>query len=248
MGAGEKTSRASGVEAAAVAWAPLGYGEAASVGLIGDTGVGKSVAARALVREYAKRQQGPIFIVEDKGPATKWEGQARIDRDDLRMNPIDPQGSRIVLFRGEAIRGYKVDREEVCDLGWRVVGRRLPVLVGYDELKEAASFGQWKAGGRSRIPAQFGQGREVGYSTLWGTQEPAEVPAEAINQSSCVFCWRLDAAPLRLLRKRGQIDDELADVIRALPGMDVPPEERGDCVLLRRGRPWDRVIYRFDAE
>jgi hypothetical protein len=30
-----------------------------------------------------------------------------------------------------------------------------------------------------------------------------------------------------------------------LPGSELPPSERGYFVMLERGRPWDRRVYRF---
>ena len=48
-----------------------------------------------------------------------------------------------------------------------------------------------------------------------------------------------------LLRRRDYLGGDVERVIPALPGDDLPPEQRGEFVLLRRGRPWDGRIYKF---
>jgi hypothetical protein len=53
--------------------------------------------------------------------------------------------------------------------------------------------------------------------------------------------------PIRLLKARGYLEPSgtVENVIPSLPGDELPPEQRGYFVLLRRGRPWDQRIYRF---
>jgi hypothetical protein len=217
--------------------------------VLGDSGAGKSTALRALIAEYMVRSPGLVVVVDDKGPVQRFGGQARRDIGDLVAHPLEgPPAPRVLVLRGDAFAGYKVDREEVCAYCWRVVGRRQPCLEVFDELKEAAAFGQWKSGAEW-LPRAFGQGREVGLSTLWGTQDTQEVPAEAFNQSSCLFVFRIAGNGLRLLGQRGYLEgDNVERTILSLPGDDVPPAQRGAFVLLRRGRAWDGIVYRFDVE
>lgn len=235
---------APGAEAASEAWAPLAFGEGARVGVLGDSGAGKSTAMRALIDEWLKRSPGVVIVIDDKGPRQRFEGQARRDITDLKRNPIDPKGRRVIVLRGDAFGGYKVDREEVAAFSWKLIGRRQQCLVVHDELKEAASGGQWKSGSLW-LPRSFSQGREVGLSQLWGTQDTQEVPAEAFNQSSSLLCFKIAGNGLRLLRSRDYISDGVDEVIAALPSDDVPPAERGEFALLRRGKPWNSRTYRF---
>jgi hypothetical protein len=237
-----------GAEAAAEAWASLAFGEGARVGVLGDSGAGKSTAERELIREYLRRAPGVVVVIDDKGPRQRFEGEARRDISDLKANPVAPDAKhkRVIVLRGDCFAGYKVDREEVAAFSWKLIGRRQTCLVVHDELKEAAAGGQWKSGS-VWLPRSFSQGREVGLSQLWGTQDTQEVPAEAFNQSSCLLCFKIAGNGLRLLRARDYISDGVDDVIARLPGDDVPPAERGAFVLLRRGKPWNRKVYRFAA-
>lgn len=237
-----------GAEAAEEAWSSLQYGEAGRIGVIGDTGAGKSTAMRALIREYMKRSPGLVVVIDDKGPRQRFEGQARRDIADLRKNPMDPKGPRVVVLRGDCFAGYKVDREEVADYSWKIVGRHQPCLVVNDELKEAAAGGQWKSGSLW-LPRSFSQGREVGLSQLWGTQDTQEVPPEAFNQTRVIFCFKIAGNGLRLLGQRNYtIGEGVEEALPALPGEDDPPALRGAHVMLRRGKPWNGKFYRHTVD
>jgi hypothetical protein len=240
-----------GSEAAAEAWAPLGYGEGARVGVLGDSGAGKSTAEKELIKEWLRRAPGVAIVVDDKGPRQRFEGQARRDIADLRAHPYDPEGPRVIVLRGDCFAGYKVDREEVAAFAWKMIARRQPTLLVFDELKEACAGGQWK-GGAVWLPRSFSQGREVGLSVLWGTQDTQEVPAEAFNQSGRVLTFKIAGNGLRLLGNRNYLvtapglePGTLERVIPMLPGEDDPPASRGPFVLLKRGKPWDGKFYRF---
>lgn len=240
-----------GEDAAAAAWASLEYGEGSRVGLLGDSGCGKTEAARRLIAAYQRRSTGVVLIVDDKEPQPQYEGQLRRDVDELRRQPIDPNGPRVVVFRGARFdrEGGEVDPETVAEVQWALAQQRIPSLVVYDELDKAANGGQWVRGKRSTVRWAFIKGRSSGAASLWGTQETQAVPAEAFNQSSVILCFRMTGAPLRLLRERGYLEaDGGADVgetIRTLPGDELPKPQRGYFVMLRRGRPWDGRVYRF---
>src|SRR3954463_3732673 len=93
-GAKEKTTVAGsralrpGDEAAAEVLAQLDYGEAPHVGLLGDTGTGKTTAMQYLIALYLQRCPGSVFIVDDKELRARFVGQERRDRADLRDRPI----------------------------------------------------------------------------------------------------------------------------------------------------------------
>lgn len=235
-----------GDRASEIVFAPLAFGEAPRIGLLGDTGTGKTEAARRLVAAYLARSPGVALVIDDKEIRARFAGQERRDVAELAARPPVPE-PRAVIFRGAVREGVEVDAESVTELAWSMAGRRRPSLVVYDELERAADRGKWLPH-VARVPQAFKQGRAVGISMLWGTQSPQDVPRAAFEQSSHIYVFRMDGLGLNVLEDRNYIlDDRLAETIRALPGDELPPAQRGFFVLLRRGRPWDGFVYRYGS-
>lgn len=239
-----------GSEAVAEALAQLDYGEAPQIGILGDTGCGKTTLSLELLKAYMQKFAGSIFIVDDKELTTRFEGQQRIDVDDLRAHPIDWQQGRVVVFRGLVVRGQRVDLEQVAELAWARAGRGRKTLVVYDELiagreDTLCKNSQWRAGVKW-VPQSFTMGRSPGVADVWGAQSPQDVPNEVFNQSSAIFTFRLAGSGLAKLKERGYTVGGAEEVIPRLAGPPRPPGERGEFVLLRRGLPWDRKIYKFE--
>jgi energy-coupling factor transporter ATP-binding protein EcfA2 len=243
------TQTEDGELATAEAWAPLAFGEGPRVGVLGDSGCGKTEAMRRLIRGYLKRSPGPVFVVDDKEARPQYNGQYRRDRDELERTPPEESGPRVIVFRGDRFdrETGEVDPETIADVQWALAQQGTPSLVVYDELGKAATAGQWKRYKNSTIQWAFTRGRSSGAASLWGTQETQQVPAEAFNQSSVLLVFRMTGAPLRLLAERGYLEPRggVEKVIPTLPGDELPPKERGYFVMLRRGRPWDEKIYRY---
>jgi hypothetical protein len=245
-----KIESTDGELATAEAWAPLAFGEGPRVGVLGDSRCGKTEAQRRLITGYLKRSPGVVLVVDDKEPQPQYEGQCRRDRAALDREPIDPNGPRVVVFRGDRFdrEDGEVDPEEIAAIQWQLAQQRTPSLVVYDELDKAANGGQWRAGDkRSTILWAFRRGGSSGAASLWGTQETQAVPAAAFNQSSVILCFRMTGAPLRLLGERGYLEPRgsVEAVIPTLPGDELPPAQRGYFVMLKRGRPWDQRVYRY---
>lgn len=244
----ERPQTTDGEIAAEEALRPLSYGEGPRIGLLGDSRCGKTRAAQHLIQGYMKRSPGTVLIVDCKEPQPQFAGQYRRDRADVERNPPDPNGPRVIVFRGDRAdrETGEVDPETIADMQWQLAQKKHPSLVVYDELDKACNGGQWARGAnKSTILWAFRRGGSSGAASLWGTQETQEIPAAAFNQSSCILCFRLQGAPLRLLGQRGYLEGGAANKIPTLPGDELPPEERGYFVLLRRGRPWDQRVYRF---
>lgn len=222
----------------------LAFGEAPCVGLVGDRGSGKSTAMRALAAGYLSRSVG-IVVACDKGGSSGFPGQRRRDLADLRLHPIDPE-PRALVFTGDPWAGIEPDPEEAARLAWRLAGKRCPVLLAVDELKWAARGGWWRRG-IHWLPQACSEGRKHGVGILWGSQSPQDAPREAFEEAGVIVCYRLAGLGLDRLEDRGYLTGIDRRVIEALPGDDAAPAARGRCVLLRRGRPWDRAIYRFPA-
>lgn len=239
---------ADGAIAARDALAILKFGEAPRVGVLGDSGTGKTFAMRWIITAYLDMQpRGVVLVIDDK-PKGRYKGQMRRDLAELRRRPIDPKGPRVIVFRGDpfAIDG-DVDPEEIAEFQWEQAQRGRPTAVVYDELGKAADGGQWKAGNKSRISWAFGKGRDADATSLWGDQELESVPRQPFNQSTSILQFRTRGNPLRLLQRRGYCTNGVEKVIPRLHGEPLPPAQRGTFVHLRRSQTWDGVIYKFRA-
>lgn len=238
------TSRiAAGGLAAGSALAGVRHGEGVRIGLLGDSGTGKTRAAQALLAAYLDQSPGYALVIDAKAEG-RFGGQQYATVGELAERPPMPE-PRVLSFSGDPFSGFDVDAEEVSALAWRLAARRARTLQVHDELEHAAIAGQWRRGTRW-IPRSFTQGRSHGISVLWGTQSPQGVPREAFEQSDAILCFRLAGIGLRCLRERGYCEGGADSIIPTLPGADSPPRERGVFVLLLRGRPWDRRLYKFD--
>lgn len=228
--------------------APLDYGEAPQVGILGDTGAGKTTAARELIELYLTKSPGWVLIVDDKELRPRYEGQLRSDVKDLVAHPVDPHGRRVIVFRGVPGQGVDADPEEIAELAWKRVARARRSLVVHDELvagREAfIKNRQWRRG-VVHLPKSFTKGRAVGLADIWGAQSPQEVPVDPFEQSNAILCFKLAGLGLERLRERNYLLGGVDVVIPQLHAMDVPPPQRGDFVLLRRGQPWNGKVYKF---
>lgn len=233
-----------GAAAADEAFAPLAWREAPRIGILGDSGTGKTEAAEHLVRAYLAKVPGVAIVIDDKHTPARFKGQERRDVAEIGRRPPDPE-PRVIVLRGDIRNGETVDAESAARFAWGLAARRRQVLLVYDELARAADDdGQWLPG-VVKIPAAFGQGRSVGIASLWSTQSPQQVPRTAFEQSSVILCFRMAGMGLALLRRRDYLGGDVEEVIEGLPGDDVPPDQRGVFVMLRRGRAWNGRRYKF---
>ena len=237
---------APGDEAARIALATLEFGEAPRVGVLGDSGTGKTFAMCRIVELYLTMSPGVVLVIDDKQAQPQFKGVYRRDRDDLARNPVNEErDGRVIVFRGDPFSADGgVDPESIAELQLVLARKGRPSLVAYDELGKAASGGQWLAGRKSRIAWAFGKGRSQGAASLWGDQETESVPREAFNQSNAILGFRMVGNPVRLLGARGYLVGGAEKVLPTLTGEPLPPEERGQHLLLRRGTPWDGKIYK----
>lgn len=229
-----------GNQACDVIFAPLASGDGVRVGLVGDTGCGKSYAAHAIAEEYLRRSRGVLAVADSKADGG-WPGDVRASVDDLRMRP---PGSRQIVFTPNLNAGELLDLETVAQWQWALAARGTRNCVVYDELSDACDDGEWLDGVRM-LPRAFTHGRSRGISVVWGAQFAQLVPRQAWECSSVICCWRQYGNALAILKRRGYADDAAERAIASLPGDDVPKAQRGRFVVLRRGRPWDGFFYRF---
>src|SRR5688572_17041527 len=73
---------ADGAIAARDALAILKFGEAPRVGILGDSGTGKTHAMRWLIAAYLEMQPRGVALVIDDKPKLRYKGQLRRDRAD----------------------------------------------------------------------------------------------------------------------------------------------------------------------
>jgi hypothetical protein len=234
-------SLVSGDRAVALCWGCLETREGGRVGLLGDPGCGKTTAAKRLARAYLERSRGLVVVADSKGEAG-WPGEYRRDPKHL----VDwPNVGRELVFSPDAF-GEPLSLEAVARFQWALAARRCASLCVYDEIGDGADDGEWEEGATA-LPRVFTHGRRVGISAIWGAQFAQMVPRAAYECSSYLLVFRQAGNALGVLRRRGYTDEAVEAVIRALPGDDVPPKDRGHFVVLRRGRPWDGLVYRFGA-
>jgi hypothetical protein len=222
-----------------VAFSGLKSGEGVRVGLLGDTGCGKSFAARLMVARYLRDCRGLAAVADSKGDGG-WEGELYESVADLAEQP---NKTRALVFTPDPL-GEPLDLESIARWQWALAARHTENLVLYDEISDGCQDGEWLDGARA-LPRVFTHGRRVAISAIWGGQYAQMVPREPFECSSVIFCWRQAGNAIRVLRRRGYTDERVEAVIEALPGDESPPNQRGAFVMLRRGRPWDGRIYRF---
>ena len=229
----------------------LDYNEAPQVGVLGDTGCGKTTLILDIVDAYQRRSPGSVLVVDDKELTTKFLGQERRDVDDLIARPVDWQLGRVIVFRGDVARGRRVDLETIAELAWARVGRSRKTLLVYDELLAGredilCKNSQWRSGIKW-VPQGFTMGRSPGVGNIWGAQIVQDVPNEVFNCSSAIATFRLAGTGLMKLKERDYLNGGAAEVIPRLAGPPLPPAQRGEFVVLRRGQPWDGRIFKKGA-
>jgi hypothetical protein len=238
---------APGVEACAAALETLDFGEAPRIGLLGDTGGGKTRAAQEIALAYLRRAPGLVVVVDAKGER-RFDDLAVSPPPEVRLSPADyaarpvAQGCRVVIFRS-GLMG-EVSPEEIAHFTAALAERRWGSLTINDELDQAAKGGQWRRGSVF-LPRSFIRGRTAGLAQVWGTTSPHNVPLEAFDQSSEIWCFKMAGLGLRLLADREYLNGIEPRAIEQLAGYPLPPEERGQFVRLQRGRPWNGLVYKF---
>lgn len=229
----KETDRGASVDVPERVWRATSAGEGTRVGVVGDSGSGKTFAMVRLAEAYLKASPGCALIVDDKEPRPRFAGQQRKDVAELERSPAAPD-PRSIVFRGDLFAGYKVQPEQVAALAWKISHRRVPVLMVCDEIERAATNGQWRKDSRW-VKQTFTEGRAVGISCLWGAQMPQQVPQEAFDQSGFMLIFKLDGMGADLLVRRRVLTPEQARQVAQLPGQEVPKEQRGYFFLFTRG-------------
>lgn len=249
--AAPRRSLSPGSQAAEIALAPLAFGEAPRVALVGDPGGGKSVAMKYLIAEVQRRSVGWVIIIDDKDPArAQYEGQLFADVVDVHTRGLEPE-PRVIVLRGDTKMGRDVEPEEAARFAWQLHVKGLPSMLVYDELKHRmlVNYGTWLSG-VEWVPRIFEKGRSIGIGSIWGCQYPQQIPTDPWETTDCVFCFKLAGQGLGKLDERGYLGrgpqrDQLLEVIPTLGGYPLPLERRGEFVVLQRGAVWDGKVYRF---
>lgn len=240
--AAQAPRRGMGGDPVALCLGSMSYGEAPRVGFIGDTGTGKSRAMRAVVAGWLARNPG-IVLACDKGGSSGFEGQRRVSRSDLRLRPLSVE-PRAVVFTGDLGAGLDPDAEDTARLAWELRAKRCGSLVVVDELKWVARAGFWQRRAKW-LPQTCTEGRKHDVGILWGVQCAQDAPREAIEEAGLLVVFKQAGLAVECLRRRNYLVGMPEGTLERLPGVEVPPPERGRCVILRRGSPWDGRFHRF---
>jgi len=231
---------------------PLRYKEAVRIGMLGDTGSGKSRLCRAIAARFlASVAQGVVFVVDQNEiKARSWGGQVRkwpADLNDKRFK-LAPT-PRMVVFTGDGV-GDERPLVAACELAWTYSGRGFPTLVILDEVANAVheqAPGVWRSKECRSIARLFKEGRGQGVSVCWATQFPQETPLALLNETEDIFAFRLAGSALNNLRTKGFTDGRggrVESTLNALPDTKTPPPQRGAHLRLQRGHAWDGRVYR----
>jgi hypothetical protein len=262
--------RSTGTALADQLFAPLRKGEGVRIGLVGDSGCGKTWAARLLLAEWCRRVPNGFALVHDDTGPLQFRGQVRRFVTDIAKQPLAPE-PRIVIFRGDERVRSGVNPSSLAEYAWRCAYRSppVPMLLLLDELGRAAYAGHWShqpncpkrkgrgPGGMSSfnereaectcpLPAIFSWGRRSCVSVIWTTQSPQNAPREAFEQSSALVCVHMGGRGLRYLRDLDYLDGGAEPAIARQPGTrEVAAGAVPAYVMLERGSAWDGKEYRL---
>jgi hypothetical protein len=240
--------RAPGAEAVREALATLDRGgEAPRIGLVGNTGAGKTVGAHAIAQAYLRSSPGPVIVIDNKAERRYDDlpGAVVFASTSAFAAARPASGQRVWVMRPSLFEGGEVDPEEIAELQWKLAGKHWPSLVLNDELvPHAAKGGQWKT--RTQwLQRAFVQGRSHGLAQLWGTTALQGVPLDASQQSHELWVFKTGGVALRILSERDYLIGVPPGTVEGLAGYPLPPAERGEFVRLVSGVPWNGVIYKF---
>lgn len=213
-------------EAVALLMLPHRSREGARVGILGNTGSGKTITLKTLLTYNP--DQTLVLIHDDTKLDAQYAGAVCWS---FREAPDD---SQTIVFRGDVFKGTKVEPEYVAMVAVHVAQTtREPVWLVLDEVKRACTKGSMKIVSESTIKV-LTEGRMLGVSLFWSNQSPI-VPKEFIDQSSALVIHRMGPRALNYLDETLRFDRELLDV--------VPTLGTGEFVIYEEGRPWNGVIY-----
>lgn len=214
--------------------APLTRNQATRHLWLGDTGMGKTTANRALIGYIVQHQLAALILTHDeKDPFDPQypDSTMRINPQDLKANPpTEKESKQHISFRGTAISmqfSESVRPDEIAVMAWDVVRRsRCQVVLNIDELSDALIPNSQIWDG-SAIGAAYRKGRSVGISVIAGIQQPQLLPREAFGLAETIGLFRMDGREAEYLRRNKAITDEVAS---RLPSLSV-----GQFILTKKG-------------
>lgn len=233
IGASDRTNptvspKGSFAEAVGIITASLKGGEGYRHGWLGNTGAGKTVGIKALLRAT-----DTFTLIHDD---TKLAPQYDVAPAACVTRFFDaPDDARTVLFRGDPFKGTVVEVEPLAVLTRQIaMSTRKPTRFVVDELDRACTTGG-KELASPTLRLLMTQGRSMGISVVWSTQAPQRMPREIIDQSSTIAICQLGPRALNYLDERLCFDKEFLDA--------VPTLKTFQFVLYENGKPWNGQIY-----
>jgi hypothetical protein len=237
----------SGDEAVAAALAPLDFGEAPRIGLLGDPGGGKTRAAEEIVKAYLAKSPGWVIVIDAKGER-RFDSIPVSPPPAVRSSPAHftaeppPPGTRVIIARAPLTDDN--DPEAWAHFAVSMAEHRWPSLTVHDELAQATAGVNWQRGAKF-LPRTFVRGRSQGIAVLWCTTSPHDVPVVAFDASDSILQFKTSGVGIQLLGRRNYLRGIEHETIEQLKGYPLPPRERGEFVRLVRGQPWDGKRYKF---
>lgn len=214
--------------------APLSRGSGTRHVWLGDTGMGKTTANRALIAYALETQAVQLVLTHDeKDPFEPQYPDAtmRVNPGDLRNRPpVESEPRNHINFRGSAISrdfSQSVKPDEIAGMAWTIVRTsRCKILLNIDELSDALIPNSQIWDGAA-MGAAYRKGRSVGITVVAGIQQPQLLPREAFGLAETIGLFRMDGREAAYLLQRKAITE---DVANRLPGLQV-----GEFILTVKG-------------
>ena len=223
-------------EALALILRPLQHGDGFRHGALGAPGYGKTHHIRELIKQLIAWNVVDLVVTHDvKGATAEFEGTEVAYVGDIRGQIAAIENTRHVVLRGDPQRDQPCAAEDAATHAKQLARDGLRVVLNVAELDECLS-----EGGRSfEAPSVrwfSSQGRKLGASLTWTTQQPKRTPDEIFDQSTSISYFHLDARSSNYLGNTLMLDDRMVEIL--------PRLAHGEYVLGIPGAEWNGHVYR----
>lgn len=220
-------------------------GGGAAIGACGAPQYGKTTLLKRVLD--AMRAQGicQAVVIHDvkKAGIPQYEGAPCASLAEFMGSGDAYATESTIVFNGPDWRN-PIPLQDVCEVGIAVHEGGTRVAVVADEIfKGTNGRGDFLKGPKGEnnveapalFPLLMREGTSQGISTLWTTQIPQQLPTECKVLTQSVALFHLENLSADAACDKFRLDEHGRDVLESL--------QRGEFVIYRTGRNWDRTIY-----